>query len=184
VIDPKWLEFLNVAGPKTAAVAFACGIFLLLARIGLLPPLDAWVIQLAAFAFILSACLAIFSLGTAFYEPIRKRIVRSHRIRTEQKALRKYIPHMLPKEREIIGFLLSKNQKMFTGASDGGYARTLISRRIIVRALIPGQGVDYDAIPYAIHDHIWDVLVQHKDEFPYRRTGRGIDPWREPNPYA
>jgi len=83
-----------------------------------------------------------------------------------------------PKEREIIGYLLAKNEKMFTYTSDAGDANTLISKKIVVSALVPGQSVTAYGWPFKVPDHVWDVLVKHKTEFP--------NTWKdgEPHPYA
>jgi len=87
---------------------------------------------------------------------------------------------MTLREKTIIGYLLHHNQKMFTGADDGGYAITLISRKIVVRALQGGQVFYGEQTPYAIPDNIWDVLVAHKDQFPYDppKEKPEVHPWR------
>ena len=74
---------------------------------------------------------------------------------------------------------------MFTAASDGGYAATLLSRGIICVAVRGGQHVDMLDVPMVVPDHVWDVLMQHKDQFPYKpqRSGRRdgeVHPWRVP----
>lgn len=64
-IDWKWLDsFLKASGPKTAAIAIACGLFLLIARWGWIPPLDAWMTQGAAFVFLLTLALTLASIAT------------------------------------------------------------------------------------------------------------------------
>lgn len=78
------------------------------------------------------------------------------------KTIENYIPHMTDKEREIIAYLLNKNQKTFTCAVDGGYANTLMSRGIVVP------------------DEVWDILVKHKNQFPYKPTDDKPHPWRIP----
>jgi hypothetical protein len=46
---------------------------------------------------------------------------------------------LTPKEREIIGYLLPNSQRMFCFTIDGGAANTLVSKRLVVCALLPGQ---------------------------------------------
>lgn len=89
--------------------------------------------------------------------------IKLHR---EQKHVRLYIPSMTRKEKEIIGYLLSHNQKLFIAAQDGGYAMPLISQGIVIRALQHGQMFDIERMPMVIPDHVWKVLVAHKDVFP------------------
>ena len=61
--DPRWLELLKASGWQTLAIAGACGLFLLLAHWRWLPPLDPWMIQLAAFSLLLAALLAFASIA-------------------------------------------------------------------------------------------------------------------------
>jgi superinfection exclusion protein B len=184
--DPRWLEILKASGWQTAAVAVACGLFLLAADFGWLPPLEPWMVLIAAAGFFLFGCLAVGSFLSALFKffPIQKWFVHWITIHRQKRAACDYIQHMTPKERQIIAYLLAKNQKMFTCASDGGYANTLISRGILVRALVSGQVFRMEDMPVAVPDHIWDVFLAHKDQFPYKpETGeRGVEvhPWRVP----
>jgi hypothetical protein len=59
----------------------------------------------------------------------------------------------------------------------------LISQRIIVRALQPGQVFYADDTPFAVPDPVWKVLVKHRDKFPFTepdRYERRGHPWRVP----
>lgn len=184
-LDPKWLEILKASGWQTGAIALACLLFLLAGHWGWLPPLAPWMVQLAAFVMLVTGLLAAASTIIAILKafPVQVWIIRAINIWREQRSVREYIPHMTPHERKIIAYLLAKNQMMLTGGSDGGYAKTLISRGIIVRALIPGQVVPVTDVPFAIPDHVWDVLIAHRDQFPYtppRRGGEEPHPWRVP----
>jgi Super-infection exclusion protein B len=141
---------------------------------------------MAAAGLILFGCLAVASFLSALFKffPIQKWFLHWITIHRQKRAARNYIQHMSSKERQIIAYLLAKNQKMFTCASDGGYAATLISRAILVRALQSGQVFRMDDMPMAVPDHIWDVLLAHKDQFPYRpergERGAEVEPWRVP----
>lgn len=84
-------------------------------------------------------------------------------------------------EREIIGYLLALHQKTFEAASDGGRAASLLSHGIIRIPAKPGQYFDMQNVPMRIPDHIWNVLMEHKDAFPL--VSEEIDdeqphPWR------
>lgn len=182
--DWKWFDtFLKTSGPKTAAVAFACGAFLLVAHWNWIPPLDRLVVQAVWFALLLTASLSVSSIASSvngFLQP-RVWIVRWSKLRSERHAVRDYIPHMQDREREIIGYLLAKNQKMFSAEADGGYAAPLLSRGIVRIAVRPNQHVALMDVPMVIPDHIWEVLVEHKDQFPNTPPKKGdAHPWRVP----
>jgi hypothetical protein len=100
----------------------------------------------------------------------------------QRRDAERYIPFMTEKEKQIIGYLLKHNQKTFTAAVDGGYAVTLIARGIIVRQMAPGQQALEQDVPMGVPEHIWEVLQNHKDEFPYKPDiHRGVEayPWRQ-----
>ncbi len=179
--DPKWLEILKASGWQTTAIAVACGLFLLLARLGWLPPLEPWMTLLAAFAALLCGCLALASWGSAAYRflPIHKWVVHWFNIRRSKRGLAGYIPHMTPKEREVIAYLLAKNQKTFTAEADGGHAATLLSRGIVIVIARQGQHLDPEHVPMTIPDHLWNVLVRQRYQFPYVVPPDGeVHPWR------
>jgi hypothetical protein len=185
--DPRWLEILKASGWQTGAVAAACGLFLLIAHWGWLPPLDAWMIQLAVIVFLICGFLAVASVISATLKFFPVQMWLRHWINNQRtkRAVRDYIPHMTERERTIIGYLLAKNQKTFTAASDGGYAATLLSRGIIRVAAKPGQYIDMFQVPMMVPDDVWDVLIEHKDQFPYsfnpeKPSDVERKPWRIP----
>ena len=182
--DPRWLEILKAGGGQAAAAAIACGLFLLAASKEWMPPPEPWMIHGAVFGLALFGLLAVVAVASAANRlfPVRVWFLHYYNRRQRKRLAEAYIPHMTPKEREIIGYLLNKNQKMFTAAHDGGYAVTLISRGIIIRALQGGQGFYQDDTPFAVPDEIWEVFVAHKDKFPYTRDDEEYvtHPWRRP----
>jgi hypothetical protein len=101
------------------------------------------VVPAATFGLLVSGFLAI----VAFFSWLNKSAGLGAMVdyliekKKAQKAVEASLPYMIPKEREIIGYLLAKNQKVFEADFDGGHASTLISRRIIVRNVVRGQAV-------------------------------------------
>jgi hypothetical protein len=184
--DPRWLEILKASGWQTAAVASASGFFLLAVRWGWIPPLEPWMVQLSWIALLLSGFLAIGSLLSAASTlfPIKAWVAHSVRIHRAKRDLRNYIPFMTEKERQIIAYLLAKNQKTFTAEMDGGYAATLLSRGIVRITAQHGQQLDFSHVPMSIPDPLWSVLLQFKDSFPYippkKTDGVAPHPWRTP----
>jgi hypothetical protein len=96
----------------------------------------------------------------------------------ETEKVEDYIPFMTPKDKEIIGYLLHHNQRMFDCEPDGGHARLLLSRGIVRIAARPGQQVAYMNVPFEIPLNIWNVLVKHKQLFPCVTDDDGGHPWR------
>lgn len=183
--DSKWLEILKASGWQTAAISIACGLFLLIVHWGWLPSLDTWMTLLVAFIMLLCGCLACASFLSAFFRffPVQKWLVHWFNIYRAKRELRNYIQYMTPIEREIIAYLLAKNQKTFSAESDGGYAATLLSRGIVTIIAKRGQHLDVSDVPMTIPDHFWDVLQKHKSNFPYTPPARGkteTHPWRVP----
>jgi hypothetical protein len=158
--DPGWLEILKASGWQTAAVGVACGSFLLIARCGWVPPLETWMIQLAAVVTLICGALALASFlsATLKFFPVQTWFLHWFKRHWAKRAVRDYIPHMTDHEREIIAYLLAKNQKMFTAESDGGYAATLLARGIVRIAVQPNQHVAMSDVPMAVPDYVWDVL--------------------------
>ena len=100
--------------------------------------------------------------------------------RDHKRWVLEYIPYMTEHERVIIAYLLARNQKVITAESDGGHANTLISKKILVRAILPGQIFFASDVPFVVPDHIWEVLSAHKESFPYNPGDYDEPyPWRK-----
>src|SRR5436309_8119909 len=157
--DPRWLEILKASGWQTAALAVASGLFLLAAHSGLLPPLEPWMTLLAAAGLLLFGCLAVASFLSTFFEfvPVQNWLLHWITIQPQKRAARDYIPHMTPKERQIIGYLLAKNQRVFTCASDCCYAVSLLSVGILVSDLRCGLKFVMADMTVAVVGHIMAV---------------------------
>ena len=121
--DPKWLEILKASGWQTTAIASAAAILIYANAKKLLPaPLDLWVIQAAVVVFAVCGCLALASIGSAAVRAFQgpgAELVRWWTIRQAKHQIVEDIPHMTSKEKEIIAYLLAKNQRMFSYTADG-----------------------------------------------------------------
>lgn len=179
--DPKWLEILKASGWQTAALTAAFGIFIILVKTKIIPTTDnpLW-IALPAFGALTCGFLALANIGdqaTKLFRPgLRFNVFR--RKRRDQKMVRDFIPYMTEKDRTIIGYLLHHNQKMFQYEDTGGYAAPLISKGIICAAGKHGQIIDSQWVPFEIPDHVWTVLEEHRDSFPYEPPAKDEKhPW-------
>jgi hypothetical protein len=62
--DPRWLEILKASGWQTAAIAIACALLLWADHAHWLPPLETWMVQLAAAAMVICGLLALASAAS------------------------------------------------------------------------------------------------------------------------
>jgi hypothetical protein len=174
---------LSAAGAYKLALAVVCGAYYYAAKTGVIPGAEPWELRASFLGALLFGVLWIASALIALlnFVPPRAWILHYVDVRKERAHLRSYIPNMTPKEREIIGYLLSHNQKLFIGAYDGGHAIPLISQRIAIMAVQPNQAFDFENTPFVIPDHLWSVLQEHRSQFPW--NARDDDeaeahPWR------
>jgi hypothetical protein len=123
-----------------------------------------------------AVCAALAKLGFAVRDERFQRPVPQSQ--EEIEKVEEYIPYMTPKDKQIIAYLLHHNQRMFECEPDGGHARLLLSRGIVRIAARHGQEVDYFHVPFEVPLHIWQVLMKHKDKFPYQPEKEGGHPWR------
>lgn len=169
--DPKWLEILKARGWQTAALATASGLILVLVKCKIIPTTDSplW-ITLPFISLVIFATLFIAAVGDEIAKIIKPvdKINQWYLKRREVKAVREFIPYMTDKDREIIGYLLYHNQKMFQADQDGGYAAPLISKGIIRPSGRAGQVVSTSWMPFEVPDHIWSVLKKNQEVFPYK----------------
>ncbi len=177
----EWLKNLvKAGGQKAFAIALACGILLWIDRSGVFA-LSSGVKETTIILGVTSACVAITSFGSVigkWLSPMIHAEIWKFRAR---KKVQKYLPRLTEKEKEIIAYLLAKNQTMFTCDSDGEEARTLIASGFVVCALRPGQVFMEGEVPYAIPEYVWDILVKNKDLFPYQPANDDdieAYPWR------
>jgi hypothetical protein len=167
--DPKWLEILKASGWQTTALAAAFGLFLIAGRTAWLPPLDPLMIQFAALGLLVCGCLALASMGAAALKffPLQTWLKFWIDVYRNKRQIIKYIPHMTPREKQIIAYLLANNQTTFTAAADGGHAATLLARGIVTVIAAPGQYIDAENVPMMVPPPVWAALVKHKHQFPY-----------------
>ena len=185
-VDPKWLEILKASGWQTTALAVACIFIVVLIKKDFIPttnsPLWTAVPSIGAVIF---GCLSLAAIGNALAKAIKPgmRIDQWRLKRQKIIEVREYIPYMTDEDREIIGYLLYHNQKMFQTNQDGGYAAPLISKGIIKVSLRHGQVFDPLRVPFVIPDYAWSVFKKNKKLFPYSPPPEGENekhPWAIP----
>jgi hypothetical protein len=96
----------------------------------------------------------------------------------DEIEIREELDELNKREREIIAYLLHRNERMFTADLDGGHAATLIARGIVRNAVRPGQVFDPTDVPMEIPREVWNVVKRMKDQFPYSGDDDDPYPWR------
>jgi hypothetical protein len=96
----------------------------------------------------------------------------------DTNAVTEELSELNAKEREIVSYLLHRNERMFTADIDGGHAATLIARGIVKSAVRPGQVFDPTDVPMEIPRAIWNLVKGLKDQFPYSGDEDDPYPWR------
>jgi hypothetical protein len=162
----------------------ASGCFLLLEHWDYVPRVADWAQASVIGVFLLTFFLTLMNIVAAiwkFFQP-HALVVRALNKRSRMKYVRGRIEEMTPKEKEIIGYLLAHNQRVFVGANDGGHARALLATRIIEVVAQPGQIISHNDFPFAVPMVVWEELLKHKEKFPYTAPvgeERVRYPWRE-----
>jgi hypothetical protein len=181
-MDPsKILEFIKLNGSKSFAFGAGCAAFLALAYSGLIGTVEPLVIQFVALVFCVTAALAVVALCTGIADlfALRHRFDRWMLARAERADLKRYLPFMSAQEREIIGYLLAKNERVFTADSDAGHAATLLGKRYVRIAVRGRQEVMQHSVPMEVPEHLWKVFQKNKTMFPViNPDDYSAPPWR------
>ncbi len=181
--DPKWLEILKASGWQTTSLTIASIVILVLVINDVIPttgnPL--WV-AVPAISAIIFGFLSVGSIGNALFQFYRpdKAFALWRAKKRKIIEVREYIPFMTAKDKEIIGYLLHHNQRVFEADQDAGYAAPLLSNGIIRVYAKHGQFLDLARVPFEIPDYIWAELVNHREKFQYPPPSRGQNehyPW-------
>lgn len=177
----EWLKnLIKAGGQKAFAIAIACGILIWIdyKEIFLL---SQNIKETTVILGVTSASVAIINLVAAIVKLVRPIIFNEIWKFRQRRKVQNYLLRLTEKEKEIIAYLLAKNQTMFTCDSDGEEARTLITSGFVVCALRPGQVFIEGEVPHAIPEYVWTVLVKNKDLFPYQPANDDdieTYPWR------
>ena len=97
--------------------------------------------------------------------------------RGERRRIEAELEFLTPKERKILAYLLAKRQRMFQVQPDGEEASTLIAKGFVAHLARHAPVVHRD-ISVEVPAHVWEVLVKHREEFPYDESADRGHPWR------
>ena len=142
-------------------------------------PAPYWHILLAL-GFFGGAFLTFASAGPPLVEWVRKSVVRRSEERRLKEKFANEIEFLTPMERQIIGYLLEKRQKVFQTNLDGGKAATLLAQGYI-SVLNRGQLLDLESgVPMVVNEIAWEVWERNRGNFQYQpktERGREVAPW-------
>jgi hypothetical protein len=173
---------LSAAGVYKLALAAVCGVYYYVAKSAVVPGAETWELRAAFLGALLFGALWIASAINAMLKlvPPKEWILYYVKQRKERTHVQNYIASMTPKEREIIGYLIEHNQKVFTCPPESEDLSPLVSQRIVVPALQPGQMFNADSMPFVVLDNVWTVLLANRNQFPSGVSvdEYGLPPWR------
>lgn len=177
MLDINFTENLGtILKALTPRVAFSFAVaawILLYVHVRGLTPLPAGVIASAWIVAVLCTCLAL----TSFVIFLWSRIASLRQRYRDKKRIQTELGSLTPKEREIIAYLLAKQQRVFEVLPDGEEARTLIAKRFVVRTARTPPTVHRD-ITVEVPPHVWDVLIKNRSRFPCQTPDPKTHPWR------
>jgi hypothetical protein len=181
--ESNWISafraVLDASVWKTAALCIAAAIILYGNAMHWFPVVfQSWIVELLLLACVICGCLALSAIVSNLVNIVKRGSVwESYRAK---RLVRDNISYMTARECEIISYLLKNNQRMFETTADAGYASTLVSKGIIVRAVRPGQQVRVHGVPFEIPLSIWKALLEHRAEFPDAPGAEQTLPWAIP----
>jgi hypothetical protein len=171
---------LNALTPRITAPFAVTGWILLYVHARGWFVLSPSVVVVALIVGVLCTCLVSTSLAASLWAATRSlrddcsRMVFRYR---DKKRIEAELEYVIPNERGILGYLLAKNQKMFEVLPDGEEAATLIAKGFVVYPERQPPAVHRD-ICVVVPDHVWEVLVKHRAQFPCKALDSETQPWR------
>jgi len=142
--------------------------------------LPAGVVVSALVVAVLCTCLALASLLARIWNAtagLRQHLAETFHHYRDRKRIQTELEYLIPKEREIIAYLLAKQQRLFEVLPDGEQAATLIAKGFVVPTTRKPPAVLRD-ITVEVPAHVWEVLVMNRSKFPYEVTNPEAHPWR------
>ena len=171
---------LNALTPRiTVPFAVAAWILLYIHTRGLMP-LPAGLVVSTLIVAVLCTCLALTSLLAHLWNTtkcLRQHLAEMFHHHRDKKRIQRKLDYLIPKEREIIAYLLAKQQRVLEVLPDGEQAASLIAKGFVVWTARKPPAIHRD-ITVEVPAHVWDVLVKNRAKFPYEAPKPETHPWR------
>jgi len=165
----KFVDILKATGWQTGFMALAAALYLYLSKVGVLPPLEPWMVQAVGAVALGFAALSAASLATVCQRGVQAAWAwwrrRQDRLAWEAKFLGD-IPTLTEDERQILGYLRHYRLRTFDTDLDGGYANTLLAKGYVMH-IAGTKVIDRTRVPTIIADDVWRIVNERPDEFPH-----------------
>lgn len=178
--ESAWLKVLDMKGEIATALCLASIVVIVCADRDWLyiSQLPKTALALVAILGIVSGLIAVARLGKIVSDKVqtwRRAKKEQAAIDASAKETLVFLNTLTDGERNVLSYLVQKNQQSFTGTMMGRNIVTLRQKRLIVM----GTGiVAQDDVPYTIPPYVWAELQVRKEEFNTADLA-GPYPWRD-----
>ncbi len=190
--DSNWLKALEIRGSTAAAVASASILVFVMSELGwfYLDILPTWMKALIAIVAVLALALVggnvvqwLIDESAKKKERRRKEEERREEQRQKDEAQANfrrqvlgYLNTLSDSEREILSYLVQKNQQSFSGDMAGERIGPLKQKGLVEMASGVHTQMEW---PFTIPNFVWEELQKRKGEFN-KADWDGPQPWRDP----
>ena len=177
----SFLKALDIRGRSAATVCLAAVALYVMAdrEIFHLQDLPAW----TRGVYVVVAIAALAISASKFWDWSDAQLSTRRKERAEKKALEDqraevigFLESISDTEREILSYLVQKNQQSFVCSEESAVVATLVHKHLVVAA--KDGPFDMDAWPHMVPNHVWQELQRRKDEFNTAGL-QEAPPWHE-----
>ncbi|MGF7052836.1 hypothetical protein GGC47_002015 [Bosea sp. OAE752] len=138
-----------------------------------------------AIAGVFAGALAAAALITWFASPTsypNRSVAALWSKRADRERFRRHIPLLTQEEKQILGYLLHHSRRTFETDLSGELASGLIALGFARFIGAPNQAFTANRRPVEIPEHIWQLVVENRAQFPHQPRlspgGREVFPWK------
>ncbi|MFB9982823.1 hypothetical protein ACFSQQ_26205 [Mesorhizobium kowhaii] len=186
--DLGWfVQALGLRASLIAGLALACAILVLAPVIGVttFSGIDPTVMSFARVGLAVFGSLTLMNLAVATWGGVRwigSKLAEIRSRSAHKAAAAASLNELTARERNILAFLVTRNERHFVSNINGGYAASLIGRGLIHLAARPGQSLSALSVPFTVDEYVWEALQARREEFKHANP-TGKPPYSD-NPFA
>ena len=175
-----WLKILELRLHVLAAICAFCVLVILLndGAFRYAHDVSPGVLGLMFLGAVLTFCLIVAQVGKLLFDFVmtwRKSRIQHIKAQEFQTGVFKFLDTLSAQEREVLSYLVLKNQQSFNADMMAKVVVTLQQKNLI--AIGAGMMSQRDA-PYIVPPFVWDELQRRKTDFS-KADLSGIHTWRE-----